>query len=218
MKIVSCGDLHLDSILGGYDKSDDAKRALEFVVELTIGKDLLVLLGDMFNTKAPSPKAYAAFIEALEMISCPVVMLEGNHDNGAYLPFDKMNSEKGLKIIREPTFYEMENNKIGFCNYVRDGKKKAQDQVDNFFDEAGQGAKVVFSHLAVIGASMSTGSPMGEGEVHIPKEVAKKAPYRVINGHIHKAQTIGSVVNPGSLVRVDFGEREDKKHVIVLEV
>ena len=219
MKIIACGDAHLDSIVGGYDKHDDIKRALDFVVDLARGKDLLVFLGDMFDSKKPSPRAYATMFEALELVSCPVVMLEGNHDNGAYLPFEKIKFEFGVKIIKEPIFFDMEGNKIGFINYVRDNnEEKAQEQVDNFFDEANRGAKIVFSHLGVIGAAMSSGSTMIDGEVHIPKEVVQKASYRVINGHIHKAQTKGSVEISGSIVRVDFGEKDDEKHVLILEV
>lgn len=100
--------------------------------------------------------------------------------------------------------------------------RTAQEMVDMAFDEAlkmGDQVKAAFCHLDVDGAKAGTeGSYLRGGKLQMPMDLVKRCPFVVLNGHIHKRQTMGNVYMPGSLVPTDFGDVDGDKGYALLEV
>lgn len=85
-KVLFFTDPHLGAVVGGYDSRLDQQEVLDALLVASLTADLVVCGGDVFHTSRPSPWAYAAFIDFLASLSCPALVLKGNHDeNGAHV-------------------------------------------------------------------------------------------------------------------------------------
>lgn len=233
MRVIFCTDSHFGLSIGGYDFFDDTLKAFRSVIDATHGMDLFVFGGDLFHTGKPGPRENAAVIDLLDECSCPVIMLVGNHDVGkrsephALEPLKKIRFYQHVKVVDEPIVISIDGSKFAFCPYTNDvvarkrSDVKAQDEVDELFDEAGRtkNMKALFSHLDVEGADLGGGAFLRGGQLKMPLKVAKKFPFPVINGHIHKQQLMSeNIVNPGSIGPMNFSDVNLKKGYIELEV
>ena len=88
MKILSFGDLHLDSAFSGAKAPERAeRRELLRSVFLNIMKlctskkcDLLLIAGDLFDTPEPAEETLRMVGKELSLLGIPVVISPGNHD------------------------------------------------------------------------------------------------------------------------------------------
>lgn len=144
---------------------------------------------------------------------CPVYLLEGNHDQ-----FQKSGLLTSLRqfqsfceVIRKPETRKIGGESIAFSPYhpnlevIKEGLVKLQ----------GSGAKYLFGHWTVAGAS--TGSATLEKGVE--KNFPALAGYKhILLGDIHKHQYLtDNMLYLGSPVQHDFGERGDEKCVWLLD-
>jgi len=233
MKIVFGTDSHFGLKVGGYDFFDDTLTAFRSVIDATQSADLFVFGGDLFHTGRPGPREIAAVIELLDECGCTMVLLVGNHDVGkrdephALEPLKKIRFYQDIKVVDSPCILSLEGMKIAFCPYSNDvtarkrSNMKAQKEVDELFEEVGRTShmKAMFTHLDVEGADLSGGAFLRGGQLKIPLKIAKKFPFPVVNGHIHKQQLMGeNIVMPGSIGPMNFSDINLKKGYIELEV
>ena len=92
MKIIHTGDWHLGARLHEEDRSGEQRAFLDWLIDLMKAEkpDALVVAGDVFDVKAPSPvaqKLYYGFLaRVVKSGSCgKVVVVAGNHDNAGLL-------------------------------------------------------------------------------------------------------------------------------------
>lgn len=85
IKLVHTSDVHLDSrypsdVQGDFRNS--AERAFAAVISCTVEEsaDLLLIVGDLFDNNRVGDDDFAFVCNQLARLSCPVVMLPGNHD------------------------------------------------------------------------------------------------------------------------------------------
>jgi DNA repair exonuclease SbcCD nuclease subunit len=234
MKIVFATDFHLDACPGGYDLQADIERALETVEIECADASLLVIGGDVFNTKKPTPRAYATALKLLQSVACPVILVQGNHDIGTYGPLETVQT---VGVVDEESAFDLDGGQV----FVRERKvlvvtevqvvgfggvrllvapympqATSVESLDAVYERAFNRARdervaAAFCHLDVRGAHGGKGEPQS-----IPNACSSLA-CPVLNGHIHGAQTVGNVVMPGSLVPVAFGEGGPRA-IAILEV
>lgn len=161
----------------------------------------LVICGDLHDTKAIIRAEVAnRIIEILKNTPVQVYVITGNHDR-----INEKSEEHGLNYLRPyatvvdtATNFELSGHFVGMIPY--------QSDVDTFrrhLTGLPQGT-LVFAHTGVQGAHM------GEYVVDkssIDQETLK--PYRIISGHYHRHQTVGSLTYIGSPFTHAFAEASD---------
>ena len=92
MKIIHTSDWHLGARLHEEDRSGEQQAFLEWLLRLMEDEkpDALVVAGDVFDVKAPSPAAqrlyYGFLAKVVKSGTCgKVVVVAGNHDNAGLL-------------------------------------------------------------------------------------------------------------------------------------
>ena len=85
IKLVHTSDVHLDGRFG--QKAEDgfrnpAERAFAAVMDAVLDEaaDLLLIAGDLFDNNRVGDEDFAFVSDQLGRLSCPVVVLPGNHD------------------------------------------------------------------------------------------------------------------------------------------
>jgi len=211
MKIVASGDWHLDLKVKGYDFHSDIVRAAEEVIDATRGADLFVMLGDLFETQEPSPRAYAALFRLLGDVACPMLAVAGNHDYKAYAPLEEVTYNSELKVAYSPIAVGVLGKHFLLLPYGGE-----QKDIDSMVESVG-GIDAAFAHLNMEGAELHEGMTSGVGGLMLPGQL-KRVVYPVVNGHYHRRQHVGSVWMPGSLVPTDMGERGNERGWLELEL
>ncbi|GAB1642322.1 exonuclease SbcCD subunit D [Krasilnikovia sp. MM14-A1259] len=90
MRILHTSDWHVGKVLKGRSRHDEHIKVLAQVVEIARAEqpDLVIVAGDLYDTAAPAPKSTQVVIRALSALrrtGAQVVVIAGNHDNGAAL-------------------------------------------------------------------------------------------------------------------------------------
>ena len=87
MKILHTSDWHVDKKLRGASRLDEYTAVLDEIAGIaeTEDVDMVIVAGDVFDTKNPTPAAERLVYATLQRIAalCPVVVIAGNHDNPA---------------------------------------------------------------------------------------------------------------------------------------
>lgn len=176
---------------------DENKRLKDFINNLMLVEkashkthfDYYVHLGDVFNRRKPTPLELKIFATHIARIKADKkIIIVGNHDNVG----------EHLSTI---DWIDGTNNVIVVPSMViKDGK-----------------IKIHLAHRTV------TEAKLGPKEIHLKAISYKQLPYDVILlGHIHKPQIINKskplVMYPGSIERINFGERGEKKYYWILDI
>lgn len=236
MKIVFATDFHLDAMPGGYDLHQDACNALSTVEVECMNAGLLVLGGDIFHNRRPTPRAYETVLALLQTVPCPVILVQGNHDIGTYGPLAtvrmtgvkesifeadgmEFTSEQKVVVVEQPMVVGVDGRKFLIAPYVP--QSRVQVALHDLYLEAFEHGRVeqvlaAFCHMSVHGAKV-LGIEMPLSADAIPMDKAERLGCPVLNGHVHVPQMVGCVTMPGSLVPVSFGERGERS-IAVLEV
>jgi DNA repair exonuclease SbcCD nuclease subunit len=75
VRLLHASDVHVDN---SHEGCDGIMRLADAAVSLDI--DLVLLVGDTFDDNRVRPEVIATFVEHLERVPVPVVILPGNHD------------------------------------------------------------------------------------------------------------------------------------------
>jgi len=232
MRKLICADLHLGIntdnffIKGkGMSRLQEQERILMDMIEYMAGNNIKkwVIAGDIYHRNNPLPLYEAMFIRILNHAwntGIEIDILLGNHD-------DSMSSVSALEPIIEAFCGEdsrvhvyLEPEVVDDCIYVPHCSKFDMDKYKNKVIDLANKHKpdYLIGHFHAIGAiSGSEQAMLAGGELTINE--FPSCIKRAILGHIHKPQEFrvgNTVVNyTGSISRVDFGERDDKKSFLV---
>lgn len=93
MKLLHTSDWHLGKSLYEFSLLDDARRMLDFLLDLIVREriDAVVIAGDIYDRPIPSAEAvrlYDSFLtKAVAELHVPVLAIAGNHDSASRLEF-----------------------------------------------------------------------------------------------------------------------------------
>jgi exonuclease SbcD len=101
MKILHTSDWHVGKMLRGRSRLDEHRAVLGEIAELAAREkvDLALVVGDLFESAAPTPDAVAVVVDALLALrdsGAHVIVVGGNHDQQAWL--DAVAPAFGSKI------------------------------------------------------------------------------------------------------------------------
>ncbi len=107
MKIIHTSDWHLGARLHEEDRSAEHQAFLDWLIGLlrTEHANALIVAGDVFDVKAPSPQAQRLYYEFLakvvkEHLCSKVVVTAGNHDNAKMLAApSRLLEELGVAVV-----------------------------------------------------------------------------------------------------------------------
>ncbi|MBB5872483.1 exonuclease SbcD [Allocatelliglobosispora scoriae] len=90
MKLMHTSDWHVGKVLKGQARQEEQIAALAAVVAVARDEqpDLVIMAGDLYDNAAPSPdsqKIVTRALSALRATGAEVIVIAGNHDNGAAL-------------------------------------------------------------------------------------------------------------------------------------
>ena len=114
-------------------RSQDFMKSLEYMVDKNINEikpDLIMFLGDIYDTFDPSNIVTAFFSEQLRKIAdakIPVIIIVGNHDicskHHALLPLLKLNL-KNIKVVENPQSVKFKDKLLLLFPYSVDVERK----------------------------------------------------------------------------------------------
>lgn len=236
MKILVTGDKHIGLISDGLTRYDEQKRVLDFIVKRVESADVHIDLGDLFDSPKPSPEAYKLAMEYMVGLSkCHTMsyVIAGNHDKptrgmwSALDPFEAIEDSipRFPTVVQHPWVANINDTQLAFIPFVtefqakQEGFKSAQELIDTFADEIdGSLPTLAFAHLDVPGSKQNEhDSRQRDIGTHIPDRLVDVCE-RVYVGHIHKYQVLGDVTIVGSAIHIDFGESNDVKGIVELEI
>jgi exonuclease SbcD len=222
-------DVHLVLIAGDIFKNRDPTPTVqrEFAKRVhklsSAGMPTFILVG---NHDVPNALQRANTVEIYSTLAVPMVTV-------AQKPSLHIVETRGgqVQIVALPWLsrsYLMGNS--NFRNLTPDELNAAIiELVESFIDDSvvkldsGMPA-ILTAHASVQGAVFSTEREIMLGQdVVLPRSIVANPKFDyVAMGHIHKYQVLSQVrppiVYPGSLERIDFGEQNDKKGFVVVEI
>lgn len=213
-KILLVTDLHIrPSVL------DLNKTYLDFIYNQILERKpkYLGILGDTFHTKnivhLSCTNLFQDFIEKVSKLT-QVIILIGNHDWGVPYSEHPFKSYKFITNVQIVEDYYVLNNNV-FISYC-----KEKERFLNFLELAGDGIDRIFAHMDIDG--FTPGSGWEEVSPFLNPEQLNKYK-QVFSGHLHLAQekilSNGTeIVMVGSGYTTDFGESDQKKRIIELDL
>ena len=198
MKILVVGDKHLS--INRFELSLKYLAWLESIIS-TNNYDAVVYLGDDMNTHAilrsELLEEYRNHIYKITG-TCLVYYVVGNHDcykpnSMKYHAFQTLKDIPGFYVIDKVTSYRG----MTFVPYLYD-HTQFPTQTD----------RICFAHQTFLGADFGYIRP----EVGVMAETVSAD--IIISGHVHKRQTVGKVIYPGSAYAVDMRDIDEFKGVM----
>ncbi len=188
--ITNAADLHIDI----NNRPDDKIKALDQVATISNEGELLLIEGDIYHSRRPTPTEQNIFRDFLLKLKVPTIIGIGNHDENL-----------GASTLDEFLKFPHENIKLVRLPYIVEHK----------------GIKVYMDHCTVEGAKLGPADLMVDIKEAIPiKKLLENNCDFYAFGHIHKAQMLKKsppMFYTGSIERVDFAERNEDKFVFVIE-
>ncbi len=225
-KAVITSDLHLRSIDnygklladGTNSRLQDRIHSLELSVQYAIDHDAdyWICLGDVFDKINPGEKLRDIFVQIITPLikaDIPIIILIGNHDTDFKIHsfmteanlLNTLNSS-AIRIINNPIAATLKGVECLFLPFGKDEDIALELQTHE--------NKIVFGHFGVDGALVSgTEIVLSIG---LSQKLFNKHRFTFL-GHYHKSQTAKKWMYVGSIAKVDFGERNDKKGFVYLE-
>jgi len=242
MKAVISADWHIDK----NNRFEDMEVTLKELTQHVIGikPKYFIFLGDAFKNWRPIPMELALFRHHIQKIAeagIKVLILVGNHDypesedyRGYHCFsefYDWSKYQKNIEVIDNPNVMKLSDKASGiFIPHIPKNKieKSYEDSFEGILsnllaemnkDDAGKPKRMLFSHVYLQEAKV------GAGDININTAngvsvgtIKKHGIDTAFLGDIHKSQRIEpGYFYPGSIERVDFGEKDDIKGFIVYD-
>lgn len=206
MRTLIITDLHLYEKPAGHLEAQKG-AIIDIIAKHNQEVDKLIILGDVFMRRKPSPSELLAFNEVCNFINnvkLPTHILRGNHDSE-----DKSdNGRTVLSLYRSMYIMVHTQASIGthesFIPHYEDESK-----IVDYLKVVPEGSKV-FGHFGYNGCMNS----MGDLDFGIDLKHFKNPTYL---GHIHKYKQEGNVTILGTPWTTNFGEVGDWKGYHILE-
>lgn len=212
--VLLVGDPHLK-----VSRSEDAKEFLDKLLNAVKTKKYskVIILGDLFDTFAViRSEILSLWYNFLIFASSEIgkenlILIVGNHDYAgakggthALEPFKNIS-----KVVDEIDIISIGNMECYFLPF-----KRENEDFEKLAAEMSPG-KILFCHQSFNGAKFENGfyDPHGAN----PDSVNHLL--RVISGHIHSRQSVGSnIYFPGTPFQQSFGEAGQEKGLVVVEI
>jgi len=261
VRLLHTGDWHVGRTIRGRSRSEEFADALREVVGIAREEavDAVLLAGDVYDHRSPTPEADALVFEALVRLyeaSIPVVAIPGNHDAASRLgalaqllrpigvvvvprvvpPSDgslvEVASRDGSEIAQVACLPFVPERRFGdaaalfrateawYQSYAEGMGRLIEAMCEPFRPDR---VNVLLGHLFTDGAIPGGGEhqiTIGIEYAVSPSRLPATASY-VALGHVHRPQAVRGAPSPtryaGSLLQLDFGEREQTKSVAIVE-
>ena len=194
MRILHTGDLHLDSAFCAYG-ARDAERQREagrdllrriFVCAKSVEARLILISGDLFDSRFVSPETGELFCALVEEHGIPVVISPGNHDpyfeNSFYAKVAERLEDK-LFVFTSPELqiFDIDSLKVRVFGYAFTSAALSESPLRNAEIPADNGYVRIFCGHADISSPVSRYGPISEREL-------KKFDFAYAAlGHVHNA-------------------------------
>jgi len=187
--IINTADFHINI----NNRPDDTIKSLDQIAEVANLNLFLAIVGDIYHKRCPTPTEMNIFRDFIKKVKVPIHIMIGNHDTNleaSTLDEFKKFDIKNVSLHRVPYILEYE------------------------------GIKIYYDHAMVEGAKLGPTDLMLNVRESIPLDtlVKNNCDFYVF-GHIHKAQMIRKtpfIGYTGSIERVDFAERNENKHIFMI--
>lgn len=254
MKAAIIGDIHFgagfsfgkpDPITGINSRLLDYETTLSNIITYILSKkiELCVMLGDIFETRNPTPQQMVIFYRQLKRLSSAgttVYIISGNHD---YIKTRKITSTLDpLKEIDLPnvhlytdidliTFTDSNNEKINLLlvPYRNRQSYDKQSNEDSLYEmgreiiaaknKAINAPILVCGHMMMEGTIPTDAGECGINELILPFDMFDGMNV-VVNGHIHRSSVLKenpTFIYSGSMECKDFSEKDHKKCFLVYD-
>jgi len=199
MKYLVCSDIHLNINRRFEDTLDALEQIYKLIKKHKVEK--VLILGDVYTSRRPHSKEKAAFqrwIRKLTYMGIDVIIVKGNHDEYP----DGTHSYSEFTELKIPNVQVLDNP--GFEGDFFLGHLLLQEAKLGPIDYQNPNCMNVADLIQKYPSPLRSGAPC-------------KA---YLLGDVHKAQVIQKdplVIYAGSINRVDFGERNDEKSVLLID-
>lgn len=239
--VVAIGDLHSDST---NPRNQARLDALDQVISEGLVLPRLAawaVLGDVFHRRSTPEDRNALAGRVLRMANAaPVILLAGNHEQpGDLRIFGELAATWPVAVCEQPVVlqiptpagatltvaclpYPHKANLIAggvtADETLQLGGQYLQDILRSFgVGLEGAALPLFLGHINVAGSVASNGQPQIGREIELaPAYLDLLGPtVPKLLGHIHKPQSIGDAWYVGSVCRLDWGETEEKRYVVV---
>lgn len=221
-------------------KINESFKQIDYMIDYMEEKKIrkMKILGDIFNGKRPAPLLYEMLIQRLnrlEKLGITTDILLGNHSasnssRNALVPIKEIGY-KNIKIWDDVGYKDEDGIRWIFCPHIvkskiglkfeEDNEKQMEGYLKDKIHSLVKPRTILLGHLQYKGAVVGSEETLLEGGVNFFPQIDKKNILRIFLGHIHRFQMIKwngvEIVYPGSLVRCDFGEREEEKGFIIYD-
>lgn len=161
----------------------------------------LVIAGDLHDTKAIiRAEVMNEIIDILRLALVPVYLLEGNHDkiNEKSVGHGLTYLNTSVEVIDYVGVHRLMHTPVGFIPYNQ------PEAVLKAIDSLKGKANILIMHQGFQGAAMGD---YVLDKTSISPDAVKD--FKVISGHYHRHQTLGTVTYIGSPYTITFGEHND---------
>ncbi len=228
LRLLHVADLHLDRAFAGqtYSGCDGGQRrtilrgALEAAVDLALqgGAGGLTVGGDLFENEHVTRDTVAFIVRQLSRLSCPVVIVSGNHDfSSPVSPYRTVAwpSHVTLALEPAPTRVEFDDAVVWAAGYH--GPEMDPDVLDSFaIPPDDPRAQLLLIHAV----DLSTLNPgLRWGGLGLRADQVRDAGFdHALLGHIHQGQAADQMSWPGSPIPLDAAEAGGNHGALWIEV
>lgn len=185
MKIIHCGDIHLDSRM---ESNLSAPKARERNAEICAtfsrmvafagenGVQAVLMAGDLFDTDRVSPQTVSLVLEQISKYpDIDFLNLRGNHDASAFA---------GIELPANLKTFGVEWGHYSYENVVISGIEPEWENWDRFYDNL----DLSEDKINIVMLHGQTGTQSGEEIIALPRLKGRNIDYLAL-GHIHSYQT-----------------------------
>lgn len=255
MRVVHTSDWHVGKLLRGASRIEEHRAVLAEIAEVTERSraDLVLVVGDLYETAAPSPEATAVVYDALLALretGAHVVVVGGNHDQQLQLDavaplFARIGiTVLGLPSTPERAVVDVAGARVAMLPWVSQRWAVKTEQLmgataaatvqfyaarvarllawitESFATDT---VNIVAAHCMVQGGTLGGGERDAQliDAYAVPSAAFPASANYVALGHLHRAQQMpgaAPIWYSGSPIQVDFGEEQDTKQVLVVDI
>ncbi len=226
MKFLHTSDWHVGRTIRNRSRQDEHRDVFAEIIDIARQEhvDAVLVTGDIFHERRPSLEAQELVAETLAELACaqiPSVVIPGNHDDPGLLRTLKPLGDLVRVHIVSDFSEDLASQIIPIV--ARDGKEKAllgclpylhPHLVLSAAEGAGTSEDARLSAYQSKVQDYFRALPVNAG--FLPAHVQY-----VALGHLHKPQSIpgakAQARYAGSILQMDFGERDQKKSVCLIE-
>ena len=188
LKLLHTSDIHLDNQIGEGEDASPAQHGMMRVIDTAIDHDvdMFLLAGDLFDHNRVKEPCLEFVTQQLARLSCPVVMITGNHDCMAdysiYHKFDPRQAGNHVSFLKEAGGEIREFDDLGLSIWGRGivdhhPDNKPLENVPNH-DAAGWFIGMTHGYYVNRGADMYS-------SLITPEEIAASNLDYLALGHVH---------------------------------